>query len=425
MGGNQDAFVLKLDPANDRIVYATYLGGGGTDDGSRISVDTAGNAYVMGRTQSTTFPTVNPLQPASGGARDGDCFLAKISPAGNTLLYSTYLGGSGSEFAGANLLGPEGTVYFSIRSNSSNLPTANPFQAAGRGDFDLYIGRLNASGSQLLGATYLGGTKAESAGSSMTTDSRGNLVVVGSTISSDFPVLNPIRPPAGNIANINDGFITILAGDLRSLVFSTHYGGDSSDSFTGAVVDPSTDRIYVTGGTFSADFPKVNSIQPHGGGRDIVVVGLDLTVTPAASKAVSNATFLTIAQVFFSTTWGGIDDEEVLSSALTAGKLAVSGNTRSGDFPKINALGLDCSTGGSGGPRGGYCAVFDPATGATTFSTCLGALTDPILGITGPGNLVVAANSSDGYRGKDHRRVGRSTAGPGPEVRRRLGEFPI
>lgn len=114
--GPSDAFVLKLDIANNRIVYASYLGGSSFDNGRRISVDTAGNSYIMGDTESTNFPTASPLQPANGGGRD--CFLAKIGPAGNTLLYSTYLGGSATESVAAHLLGPQGSVYFSISSTA-------------------------------------------------------------------------------------------------------------------------------------------------------------------------------------------------------------------------------------------------------------------------------------------------------------------
>ena len=133
-GGNSDPFVAKLNPAGSALVYSTYLGGNAGDVGFGIGVDSSGNAYVAGGTQSPNFPTQNPLQAANGGL--ADVFVVRINTAGSARDYSTYLGGSGLDRAFAIAVDPSGNAYVTGRTQSANFPTQAPFQAANAGGSD-------------------------------------------------------------------------------------------------------------------------------------------------------------------------------------------------------------------------------------------------------------------------------------------------
>src|SRR6202521_1982121 len=158
--GGGDAFVSKIAPSGSALVYSTYIGGSGYDLGYGIAVDSAGNAYVTGVTGSTNFPTMNPLQPAFGGGND-DAFVAKLNPSGSALVYSTYLGGSGDDFAGGIAVDSAGNAYLEGRTTSTNFPTMNPLQATNGGGADAFVVKLNSAGSALVYSTYLGGSGAE------------------------------------------------------------------------------------------------------------------------------------------------------------------------------------------------------------------------------------------------------------------------
>ncbi len=178
---------LIIDPV---LSYSTYLGGIGTDSGVGIAVDTAGNAYVTGQTDSTDFPTASPVQPALGGERDA--FVTKLNAAGNALVYSTYLGGSGEDSGLGIAVDASGNAYVMGQTGSTDFPTASPIQAAhGGGLTDAIVTKLNAAGSALVYSTYLGGS-ANDLGGGIAVDASGNAYVTGFTGSTDFPTASPI-----------------------------------------------------------------------------------------------------------------------------------------------------------------------------------------------------------------------------------------
>lgn len=204
-GGNNDAYIVKFNPAGSALVYSTYLGGNGYDAGHGIAVDGFGNAYVAGYTDSTNFHTAAPLQPAKGAAIGNDAFVAKINAAGTALVYSTYLGGSGGEMAYAVALDGIGNAYVSGFTDSSNFPTVTPLQPANAGTGDAFISVFNATGSSLLYSSYLGGSNGIEHGYGIAVDGPGNMYVVGDTVSTNFPT-------------------TVGA-------FQTAYGGGGADAF--------------------------------------------------------------------------------------------------------------------------------------------------------------------------------------------------
>lgn len=145
-GGGEDAFVTKLNATGDVLVYSTYLGGkdsnGFGDSGNSIAVNAAGNVYVTGSTASTDFPTTNPLQSAFGGG-DEDAFVTKLSAAGDTLTYSTYLGGSGIDAGFRLAVDASGNAYVAGWTTSVNFPTVNSLQPAKAGGFsDTFVAKI-------------------------------------------------------------------------------------------------------------------------------------------------------------------------------------------------------------------------------------------------------------------------------------------
>ncbi len=164
---------LVIDPV---LVYSTYLGGSGDDQGNGIAVDSSGSAYVTGQTVSTNFPTSSPLQAVFGGGPDA--FVAKLNPTGSALVYSTYLGGSGEDFGYGIAVDSAGNAYVTGFTSSTDFPTANPLQAVNDGDGNAFVAKLNPGGSALVYSTYLGGSGGET-GIGIAVDSAGNAYVTG------------------------------------------------------------------------------------------------------------------------------------------------------------------------------------------------------------------------------------------------------
>ena len=202
-GGLTDAFVTELNPTGSGLVYSTYLGGSGYDDGFGIAVDASGNAYVTGFTDSTDFPTTaGAFQTTFGGF--GDAFVTELNPTGSGLVYSTYLGGSDDDEGYGIAVDTSGNAYVTGYTHSSDFPTtAGAFQTTYGGDRDAFVTKLNPTGSGLVYSTYLGGSDCDF-GVGIAVDTSGNAYVTGITFSSDFPTT------AG-------AFQTTLGGDRRCL----------------------------------------------------------------------------------------------------------------------------------------------------------------------------------------------------------------
>jgi hypothetical protein len=166
---------LFIDPQ----VYSTYLGGSGGDVGLGIAVDSSGDTYVTGYTDSTDFPTMNPLQPVNGGGAF-DAFVARLNPTGSALVYSTYLGGSGNDFGSGIAVDSSGNTYVVGATSSTDFPTMNPLQPANGGSNDAFVAELNPTGSALVYSTYLGGSDVDY-GFGIAVDSSGSAHVTGQT----------------------------------------------------------------------------------------------------------------------------------------------------------------------------------------------------------------------------------------------------
>jgi hypothetical protein len=255
-GSKIDAFVAKLNAAGNALVYSTYLGGSGVDLGHGITVDKDGNAYVVGNTESTDFPLVNPLDSTANTAGNG--FLAKINASGTALIYSTYLGGqSGSGDSGANgiAIDAAGEAYVTGITVSTSFPTVNALDGTEKGFSDAFVSKINTAGTAFIYSTYLGGSSAED-GTGIAVDRIGNAYVTGQTNSSDFPTKNAFQPShSGAFAASQDAFVAEITPDGSQFVYSTYLGGNRDTQGTGIAVD-SSGNAYVAGGTDSTDFPR-------------------------------------------------------------------------------------------------------------------------------------------------------------------------
>jgi hypothetical protein len=302
--GNGNVFVTKLTPAGNALVYSTYLGGSGRDFGSGIAVDGAGSAYVTGLTESTNFPTQSAYQATfQGGTLDA--FVTKLTPAGNALAYSTYLGGSGDDYGNGIAVDAAGSAYVTGFSGSANFPTKSPYQAKLNGFPAVFVTKLTPAGNALVYSTYLGG--AGMAGG-IAVDGAGSAYVTGETGSPDFPTQSPYQ---GTYQGSGDVFVTKLTPAGNALAYSTYLGGSGIDYGNGISVD-AAGSAYVTGFTGSTNFPTQSPYQATQGGLyDAFVTKL----TPAGNALVYS-TYLG---------GGGVDDVGRAIAVDGAGSAYVTG----------------------------------------------------------------------------------------------------
>jgi hypothetical protein len=268
-GADADAFVTKINPAGTAIVYSTFLGGSGNEEGFGIAVDGAGNAYVTGETASATFPGVNGSSLQSANAGFKDLFVTKINPAGTAIVYSTFVGGSGDDSGYALAIDVAGSVYVAGQTTSASFPGAgsSPIQPALGGGYDGFVMKLDPAGTTIVYSTFLGGSGTDSC-DAVAVDSAGNAYVTGESDSTTFPGVNAgsIQPANGGA---EDAFVTKINPTGTAIVYSTFLGGSGIDSGLGIAVDAAGD-VYLTGNTDSATFPGVTagSIQPANGGGE-------------------------------------------------------------------------------------------------------------------------------------------------------------
>lgn len=263
LGGNHDAFVTKLNSAGSGMDYSSYLGGSGDEAGHGIAVDAGESAFLTGVTSSENFPTVDPFQAAFGGGTR-DAFVTKLNSAGNELIYSTYLGGSGEEnydWPSGIAVDSNGSAYVTGNTNSTYFPTQNPFQASLGGNHDAFVTKFSSTGSELTYSTFLGGTNNDF-GRGIDVDVAGNAYVIGTTASINFPTQIPIQESNGGNY---DAFITELNPSGSRTLYSTYIGG--IDYENGASIKVNVGRnAYVTGLSVSGDFPTLSAFQASYGG---------------------------------------------------------------------------------------------------------------------------------------------------------------
>jgi hypothetical protein len=333
-GGAMDGFALKLSADGSALLYATYLGASGIDQARGIAIDSTGSAYVTGNTQFDGFPLKNPIQPVSGGL--SDAFVAKLTPSGDEFVYSTLVGGIALESGRGIRVDAEGNAFVVGETRSSNFPvTPGAFQTTfGGGLNDLFVIKVNAAGTALTFATYLGGSGADQGQASISgsatvhgriiaIDSSGNAYVTGDTASLDFPTKNAIQPEFGG--GPQDAFVAKLTSDGSDLVYATYFGGSGFDTARTINVDATGQAVFA-GATSSLDLPTVDAYQTEYGGGDF-----DGFVTRLAVNGDA---------LIYSTYLGGIGTDVVWDTTLgpKSRQVHLTGHTSSPDFPLNGAV---------------------------------------------------------------------------------------
>ncbi|HLM58440.1 MAG TPA: SBBP repeat-containing protein [Pyrinomonadaceae bacterium] len=267
---NEDAFLTKLNPTGTALVYSTYLGGGESSEfGQAVAVDSAGHAYVTGITFSDDFPTLNPIQATMGGG-SVDAYLAKFNPAGNALIYSTYLGGSANDNGFGVAADSAGNAYVVGDTESTNFPTANAIQAANAGGRDAFVAKVNATGVFIF-STYLGGSGDIDVAQAVAVDSAGRPVVAGQTNSTNFPTANAFQGANGG-GVLQDAFLTKLSADGSAYVYSTYFGGAGGEIAFGVAVDSAGNTYIAGTTASTNTLPTANALQcVRAGGQDVFV----------------------------------------------------------------------------------------------------------------------------------------------------------
>jgi|HubBroStandDraft_2_1064218.scaffolds.fasta_scaffold06435_1 hypothetical protein len=382
---------LTIDPL---LNYSTYVGGEVFDQALGIALDAAGDAYIAGFTQSTKFPTMNPLSATPpGDVSLGTAFVSELNPTGTALIYSTYLGGSGNTFFGdgANAIAVDTAnppnIYVTGFTGSPDFPVSTvllPFQGqpgpastAMQFGGSAFITKLapSASGSaQLAYSSYLGGNTFDE-GFGIAVDGSGNAYIAGATASSNFPQQGTQITPGLTSTNTN-AFLTKINTTLSgapSLIYSTYLGGSGAGSsflnfgdVAFAVTIDSSSNAYLVGGTTSTDYPTAGT----------AITGSAACGANTVSSAFISVINTTAQTLTYSHCLGGSNYDLALGvnlgtgvPAVTAGIVYVSGTTGSSNFP-VTANSIPAPSTVANGVA--FVSLLNTATGALQYSTYLG-----------------------------------------------------
>lgn len=328
-GGSNDVFVVKMDNDLSRIIASTFIGGDDDDYGYDLTVDNAGNIFVTGRTESMNYPTVGAYDNAFNGGFE-DVFVSKLNNSLSALLASTYLGGSTDEGADAIVTDEAGNVFVSGFTYSDDFPYAGvAYDSIHNGSGDIFVAKFNNNLNMLTAATFIGGTNFEES-HAIALDESQNVFIAGYTGSPEYPSTPGVYDEIHN-AN-HDAIITKLDNDLTTILASTFIGGADDDDTYGLVIE-GAENVFITGITFSTDYPTTPnaSFDTHGGRRDIFL---------------SRFTF-DLSELLESTYLGGGDNDWALDLTIdNAGSVFIGGGTYSGDFPMVGSPYDDTHNGG-------------------------------------------------------------------------------
>lgn len=288
--GNYDAFVTKLNASGTALVYSTFLGGSGYDEGQGIAIDASRNVYVTGGTSSSAYPVtsgsynVNP----SGGF---DAFVTKLNTTGASLVYSTFFGGSDNDKGNGIAVDGVGNAFVTGYTRSANFPvTSGAYDTSFNGGTnDPFVTKVNVAGTALVYSTFLGGSGYDE-GYDIAIDGSGNVYVVGYTLSSDYPVTDAAYDTSVN--GDKDVFVTELNGSGTGLIYSSFLGGSGADVGKGIAVGDSC-KVFVTGYATSG-YPTTNGAYDtgfNGGEYDAFVTKLNLVSDISAVES-SPVTFM-------------------------------------------------------------------------------------------------------------------------------------
>jgi hypothetical protein len=349
--GGRDIYVAKLSAAGDSLLWSTFVGGSADDYGFNVLLEASGAVLVAGATLSSDFPTTpGALDPSPNG--DVDLCYIGLTAGGDSLLFATYIGGSGEDHVLTLVADGAGGVVMAGSTDSADFPTTpGAFQENFGGVVDGYVLKASSWGDSLIWCTYLGSDSLDIVGwGSVASD--GTIVVPGASESPNFPTTPGAYDETFN--GLRDAIVARLSADGTTLLWSTFVGGDTLDVGRSAVVD-ALGNVVFCGATFSADFPT----------------------TPGAFDETSNASFdgfvaklsASGGQLLWSTYYGGTDDDVVKDCQLTSsGFVVLTGWTLSADLP-VTPNGYDTSFNGS---YDAYVAQLSPYGDALVWGSFVG-----------------------------------------------------
>ncbi len=356
--GRQPGWSLTVDPG---LVYSTFLGGAESDAAYAIVLDAQGAATVAGKTYSTTLASFPTTPGAFRTFYNGsyDVFVTRLSPNGSSLVYSTFLGGGGTDYAYAIALDAQGAATIAGETNSPNFPTTpGAFDTSFNGTFgtDAFVTRLSPTGSSLGYSTFLGGT-ADDTARSLAIDAQGEVTVAGATRSHDFSTTPGAFDTSFN--GVWDAVVTRLSPTGTSLVYSTYLGGNGIDTGFAIALD-AQGAVTVAGSTGSPDFPTTPGAFDTSFNGNVDWDAFVARLSPTGSSLVY-ATYL-----------GGERPDEALAVALDAqGAATVVGQTRSTSFPTTPGA-FDTGYNGGGWDDDAFVTRLSPTGSSLVYSTFLG-----------------------------------------------------
>jgi hypothetical protein len=379
LSGSSDVFVTELNATGTSLLYSTYLGGNNDESANSIAIDSSGNAYIVGVTLSSNFPTTaGALQTSNTALSDGsEAFVTKLNPSGTALSYSTYLGGNAANAANGVVIDSSGDAYVVGSTSSTQFPTTpGVYQTAKRGIANAFVVKLNPTGSALVFGTYLG--IFGDSGHAIALDSSRNIYVTGSTQSTNFPTtsgaLQTVNGGSLTHGTVQDAFVVKLNSNASGLLYSTYFGGNGLDEGDGIAVDALGDA-YIVGGTAS---PNLRT-----------TTGAFQTVAPAGENAFVAKLNQNGTGLIYGTYLGGSGDDHGSAIAIDSfGNAYVSGYTGSSDFP---IAGGPFQPSSAGGFNDAYFAKLNAAGSALLYGTYLGGTLDD------DGNAIALDGSGSAY----------------------------
>jgi hypothetical protein len=316
---------LVIDPV---MLFSTYLGAGSLDGAEAIALDAADNVYLTGITSSPDLGTTGGAFQSGYQGGTYDAFVAKINPQTHTLIYQTYLGGSGEDWGYAIAVDAQGNAHVGGKTNSANFPLKNAVKTKVGSDFDAYVAKLNPSGSGLVYSTLLGGDQ-ETAARGIGLDSKGNAFVAGYSYSSILPTTTGVI--GKNLKGTMNAFVGKLPPSGKPLTYLTYLGGTKEDGAYGLAVD-AAGNAYVTGATVSLDFPTTPGVKYPTYPNTLCGAAAFVSKIAPGGKNLLYSTYL-----------GGTDPSGITQGFAIAvdggGNAYVTGQTSQNDFPcSVSAL---------------------------------------------------------------------------------------
>ncbi|MBN4056823.1 SBBP repeat-containing protein [bacterium AH-315-J21] len=319
--GSYDVFVTKLGSSGNNLLYSTYLGGSSEDRGIDIVVDGSGSTYVTGNTLSTDFPTLNPYQTDQGNI---DAFVTKLSSSGNSLVYSTYLGGGGNEAVRAISVDDFNSVYIAGNTASNDFPTLGAYQStlSSLDTADVFVTKLNSAGNDLVYSTYFGGNGVDNC-ADMAIDYSGNTYIIGWTRSLDLSTEGAFQTTIA----LEGIVIAKFNIEGNGLVYCTYLGGLTSRGY--AITVDESNNAYVTGYIRGPAFPTTpNAYQTKPSYTGLGLYRDDVFVTKLSFSGDA---------LVYSTYLGGWENDWGIDIAVdSSGSTFITGVTASGNFPTLD-----------------------------------------------------------------------------------------